>query len=200
MFMKRLKHALTRPQNLYIDSDFKIVDAGLVAICIVFLQYLISVEKPDWFQTASLVLFSIAVPFLAVHLFINQTMDKIVLPIPAYVAKGFVAIFLIGSLCTAFGISTSLAHSSLIVSAVFGFCCGVAIWIVALIYREHIIAIKRDNKNRELEIEKLEIDHRNLELKREKLEAKLEKLELVQEILETELKKPELVRDTPTKP
>ncbi len=188
MFMKRLKHTLTKPQNLYIDSDFRIVDAGLVAICIVFLQYLISVEKPEGFQTISLVFFSIAVPFLAVHLFINQTMDKIALPISAYVAISFQAIFLIGSLCTAFGISTSLAHSSLIASSVFGFCCGVAIWIVALIYREHVKAIKRDNKIRELEIEKLETEHGNLELKREKLEAKLEKLELVREILEIELR------------
>ncbi len=176
MFMRRLKHALTKPQDLYISSDYKIVDTGLIAICIIFMQYLISVERPDGLQTIALVLFSIAIPFLAVHLFIVQTRNIPTLPAPEYLSKSFDAIFLIGSVCTSLGISVALAHSSWIVSTVFMASCAVVIWLYVFIFKDHTKAMKR-------EIKKLEIENRRLELEREKLETELRNLELVRDII-----------------
>jgi hypothetical protein len=200
MFMNWLKHALTKPQDLYTNNDYKLISSGILAICIIFIQYLISVEKPDWLQTSSLALFSIAIPFLAFYIFIAQTMVKPKLPISAYLAISLEATFRIGLFCTYFGISSALAHSSMIVANVFVISCVFMIYMVALIKKDRFKAQIREIKSNELKIEKLKIELNESQLELEKSENELIQRLLKQGKAEFELRKLELEQDTTIKP
>jgi hypothetical protein len=119
MFWKKVKGALTKPQKLPILKEYKIVDSGLIAICIVFLQNLIAIEKPDNFQLLSLIAFSIAIPLLALHFFIVQTFTRPNFSLPTYLAKSFLYTFLIGLDCTLIGIISVLVRVSFIATFAF---------------------------------------------------------------------------------
>jgi len=157
MFMKRLKYALTKPKDYTFGPEDKIRPSGLIAICIIFMQYLISVEKPDAYQLIALGLFSVAIPFLAFNLYIILTIGKPVVPAPAYLSKGFDVIFRIGSLCTYLGIYVALVHSSLGVSFVFLASCSVVIWLGAAISNNYYKAMQRRLKDLEKEARELEL-------------------------------------------
>jgi hypothetical protein len=60
MFWQRVKGVLTKKQELFIRKDFDILDPAFIAICIIFLQNLITVEKPDQDQINSLIAFSVS--------------------------------------------------------------------------------------------------------------------------------------------
>jgi signal transduction histidine kinase len=167
MFKKKLKHALTKPQDYNFGPEDKIIPSGLIAICIIFMQYLISVEKPDGLQIIALVLFSIAIPFLTFILYFILALKEPTVPAPAYLSKSFDVVFRIGILCTGFGILFALAHSSLIVTTVFLASCFV-VWLLGVfIFKDWVKAMK-------LERERLERELRELKLKQEKLERELE--------------------------
>ena len=100
MSMNKPKQTLTKLEDLNISSSFKIIDSGLLAICVIFMQYLIYIEKPDWLQTISLVLFSVAIPSSAFHFFVSQTTDSPEFPARAYLVIVFKATFYIGLYCT----------------------------------------------------------------------------------------------------
>jgi hypothetical protein len=152
-----------------------------------------------------LVLFSIAIPFLAAHFFISKIMDESTLPVtgPAsvssYLAKVFETIFIIGVLCTGFGIASALANSSLVVTDVFLASCAFIIAIATFIQKDYnkAINIKMENMKMEtsklkLEKEKMESEIRNLELEREKLELEHIKRQFERGKLEFERGKLEL--------
>jgi hypothetical protein len=162
LFMNRLRRALTKPENLDNQLEYRIIDAGFLAFGIIFIPYLISIEKPDQNQTISLVSFCIAVPFLAFHLFITQAMEKPSLPVSAYLAKIYFATFLIGTVCTIFGIGATLHHYSLIVSYVFSFCFSIVILLFLFIYKDREKAAQK-------ELDKLESKIRGLEVEEKKI-------------------------------
>jgi hypothetical protein len=97
-------------------SDYRVIDSALVAICIIFLQYLIAVEKPDSNQITSLILFSTAIPILAIHFFTLQTFPNrnISIAVPAYIAISFNNLTTLGMCFTATGILSELHRVSLI--------------------------------------------------------------------------------------
>jgi hypothetical protein len=192
MFWQRVKGFLIKPQNLDIDPDYKIIDSALVFICVIFMQYLISVEKPDVFQTISLVFFCIAIPFLAFHLFFVLTMDKRILPISTYLAKIFQIIFYFGSFCTFSGMVFALFHFSWIVSNVFSISIGFVSLIAGLIYKDRNKAIKIKVSNIELERRNMKAEIRELELENEKLELEHIRLQLELGKLEVEKRNLEL--------
>ncbi len=138
MSLNEIRHALTKPQKLKIIPNRRVIDGGLLAIGIVFMQYLISVEKPDQSQTLALVFFCIAIPFTAFHLFFTQTLEKIPIPVSAYLAKSFNASFIIGSFCTFLGISNTLIHFSSSVATVFIVCCYIVVILGILIYKDQM--------------------------------------------------------------
>jgi hypothetical protein len=205
MFRQWLKNALIQPKKLPIMKEDKLIDTGLIAICIIFLQSLISVAKPDELQTISLILFSIAIPFLAAHFFISKTMDENELPVPvpaytsAYLIKLFDAIFYIGVICTGLGIAFALAHSSLVVTDVFMASCAIIITLSYFIQRDYNKAIKTKMENMKMETNNLKMETNNLKLEIEKTELsirerklEIEKLELENTNLQLELGKLEV--------
>ncbi len=143
MFMIRLKQYLTQPEDLGILLEFGIIDAGLLAISIIFLPYLLSIEKPDQSQTGSLVLFCIAIPLLAFHLYFTQTLGKTKLPVSAYLVKFFGASFVIGPLCAYFGIVAALNHFSIAISIVFSVSCFIVCTLAVLIYKDRANTVQR---------------------------------------------------------
>jgi cobalamin synthase len=131
MFWQKVKSVLTKKREMIILKDFNIVDPSLIAICIIFLQNLITVEKPDQDQTISLIAFSIAIPMLAIHFFAIQTIDKLNTPVPAYLAKSFEFLFAIGWISTCVGVVSLLVRVSLIaaVALAFSFLGGAIVYI-----------------------------------------------------------------------
>src|SRR5260370_25454678 len=112
--VKDMKDAITEKQRLIILKDFNIIEPALIAICVVFLQNLITVVKPDQYQNNSIIAFSIALPLLAIHFFAVQTIDKPNTPLPAYLAKSFEYLFGICLLSTGLGVISRLLKFSTI--------------------------------------------------------------------------------------
>lgn len=125
MFRQNLKNALLRPKTLGIEKDDKIIDSGIIAICIIFLQNLITIAKPDVNQIQSLIAFSIAIPLLATHILIIQTIDQPNQLVPRFVYKIFKYLFTIGLLSTWFGIIGVLERVSGVAPIVFLVSCFV---------------------------------------------------------------------------
>ena len=119
MFRKKLEDILTKPKELPIGKDDKFVDPAFVAICVIFLQNLISAQNLDVYQLAALIMFSIAIPMLAIHLFIIQTLNPPNLLLPAFVAISYKYIYLLGVLCTCVGILFMIFRVSDIAAYVF---------------------------------------------------------------------------------
>jgi hypothetical protein len=131
MFRQNLKNALFRPKKLGIEKDDRIIDSGIIAICIIFLQNLIAVNKPDANQIQALIAFSIAIPMLAIHFLIIQTNDQPDLLVPRFLYKIFKSLFTIGFLSTWSGIALELGRVSWAAPWIFLVSCflGVMVYI-----------------------------------------------------------------------
>jgi hypothetical protein len=166
---------------LNIDSDYRLVGTGLLAICIIFIQYLISIEKPDLLQTTSLVLFSIAIPFLAFYIFFARTKSKPQLPVSIYLVKILEATFIIGSICTDLGITFTLAHTSFVAAIAFQLSCFFVMTLIISIFKDFLEAVRRATNEAELEIKDLKAEISKLLLEHGQLELELRKLESEQD-------------------
>jgi len=149
--VKDMKDALTKKQRLIILKEFNIIEPALLAICVVFLQNLITVEKPDQYQTNSIIAFSIALPLLAIHFFSVQTIDKPNTPVPAYLAKSFEYLFGIGLVSTVLGVTNILINASRIAALAFLVSSSIAVIVISVIY--YYIKVKGINKIEEKEEE-----------------------------------------------
>jgi hypothetical protein len=142
MFWKNVKNYLLRPKTLGIDKDDKIIDSAIIAICIIFLQNLIAIEKPDANQIDSLIAFSIAIPIVASHFLIIQTIDQPNQLFPTFVAKIFEYLLNIGLIFTCSGILLVLDRISRAAPIAFLVSCSVGYFVYLIIkYYKNITII-----------------------------------------------------------
>lgn len=141
MFRQNLRNALLRPKTLGIEKEDKLIDSGIIAICIIFLQNLITIEKPDVNQIQSLIAFSIAIPMLAIHFLIIQTIDQPNQFLPRFVYKIFKSLFTIGLLSTWYGIILVMGRVSSVASWVFLASCSVGsmVYLTISYYNNKVI-------------------------------------------------------------
>ena len=148
MFWQKLKHALTKKSKVYSIKQYKIADPGFIAICIIFLQNIIHVDGLDGYQTLSLISFLIAIPVLAIHFFTIQMLPTTNMHLPAYLAKSFEFLFLIGWFCTFSGVGFVLFRVSLFAPFIYtlSFAIGMAVYFRIKLYtiRSTSIAMEDD--------------------------------------------------------
>ena len=120
MLIKKFISSLTKQQKIRFYPEDKFADSGLIAICIIFIQNLISVEKLDDNQKGALIAFSIALPILAIHLFSIYTVSPS-MKLPGWLAKIFEHISVIGTVCTGVGILYVLINTYLIAAIIYLF-------------------------------------------------------------------------------
>src|ERR1700687_1751788 len=112
MLWKRMKDDLNKMVTFDLLKEDKLIDSGLIAICIIFIQDLIAVDKPDQYQLVSLNLFSVAIPLLSFHLLITQIVGQRKLLISSFLSTSFVNLFIVGFASTGFGILSMLKRVS----------------------------------------------------------------------------------------
>jgi hypothetical protein len=143
MFWKKLKYYFFTPIRFSISKEDKLIDPGLIAICIIFLQYLIAVEKPNINQLFSLFSFSVAIPMLAMHFLGTQLLDKPSPPIPAFAVRSYEFLYSTGFMFTGLGILFTLGNVSWVFPVAFMLSIFAGTFILGFI-KSYSIKIERE--------------------------------------------------------